>query len=320
MTELSKKIDEAILETGKIIVGKDEQIRLIFGSILCGGHVLLDDLPGTGKTTLVKTISKVLGCNASRVQFTPDLLPSDILGMNIFDQKTSDFKMMHGPIMTNIFLADEINRAIPRTQSALLEAMEELQVTIDGTTYPLPKPFVVMATQNPVEMESTFKLPIAQMDRFMMRLSLGYPTYNEEIDMLKTVGDGIPFDKINEIISNQEIVNAQEDIAKVHIDDRVTEYIVSIADATRDNDMLTLSCSPRGSRALYRASKVWAAISGRDYVIPDDVKYLAPHIVSHRIVASKEATMNGLSSKDVVTDILAKVDFPVSDEELIGAK
>lgn len=320
MQWISKKIDDAVLETSKIIIGKEEKIKLIFMSILCGGHVLLDDLPGTGKTTLVKTISRVLGCTSSRVQFTPDLLPSDILGMNVFDQKLSDFRMMHGPVMTNIFLADEINRAIPRTQSALLEAMEELQVTIDGKTYPLPKPFVVMATQNPVEMESTFKLPVAQMDRFMVRLSLGYPSSDEEVDMLKTVGDGIPFEKINTIITGEEIIKAQEEIVNIHIDDKVTKYIVSIAEATRVHEALTLSCSPRGSRALYKASKTWAALNGRDYVTPDDVKYLTPHIISHRLLASKIASAGSVDVDDIIDDILSKVEFPVSDEELLGAK
>ena len=318
--ELKTKIEKAIVETSKIIVGKDYQLRLLFASILCGGHILFDDLPGTGKTTLVKTVSKVLGCKASRVQFTPDLLPSDIVGMNVFDQKISDFKMKQGPVMTNLFLADEINRAIPRTQSALLEAMEELQVTVDGETWALPKPFIVLATQNPVEMESTFNLPTAQMDRFTMKITLGYPEHDDEINMLKIVGDNIPFDIIEPIFSPDELIEMQEEITKVFIDDKLLDYMVSIANATRDSSLVSLPCSPRGSRALYRATKAWAVMNDRDYVIPQDVKDLAPYILSHRIVASNEATVENMTQEEIIQRIISDIKLPYDEEELIGAK
>ncbi|MDR0851500.1 MAG: MoxR family ATPase [Clostridiales Family XIII bacterium] len=320
MNDLQEKTNAAVLEASKIIIGKEKQIRLILTAIFCGGHVLLDDLPGSGKTTLVKVISRVLGCDFSRVQFTPDLLPSDIVGMNIFDQKTSEFKMMHGPVMTNLFLADEINRAIPRTQSALLEAMEELQVTIDGKTWSLPKPFIVMATQNPVEMESTFHLPAAQMDRFMLRLSLGYPAHDDEIEMLKTVGDDIPFDQLQPIFTAEDISGIGKDIAKVHIDDKVTAYIVSIVEATRNNPLVTLPAGPRGSRALYRAGKAWAAIAGRSYVTPDDIKTLAPHMLPHRIVPSADALRGNKDAIEIITGILSNTDFPAADGALIDAE
>ncbi|WP_409969563.1 AAA family ATPase [Bengtsoniella intestinalis] len=231
-------------ETEKIMVGKDKQIRLMVLSILSGGHVLLEDMPGLGKTTLIKTLSIVLGCDFKRIQFTPDLLPSDIVGMNIYNRQTGGFEMLHGPVMTNILLADEVNRAIPRTQSALLEAMEERQVTIDGTTYPLPAPFVVMATQNPVESESTFKLPAAQMDRFLIRLSLGYPTVEEEMSMLKILGDQIPFDTINPVVTPEKVLELQAAIEQVRVSDEVSTYIVSLVQKTRDNPFLKAGASP----------------------------------------------------------------------------
>jgi len=319
MHQVKEITDSVISETSKIIIGKEEQIKLVMTAILCGGHVLIDDLPGVGKTTLVKTISRALGCAFSRVQFTPDLLPSDIVGMKVFNQKTGEFTIMHGPIMTNIFLADEINRAIPRTQSALLEAMEERQVTIDGVTYKTPAPFVVMATQNPVEMESTFRLPIAQIDRFMVRLSLGYPGHGEEIEMLRTVGDEIPFESVNPVLDNEELSRLQHYIRSVYISESVLEYIINLTEFTRKSKILTLPAGPRGSRALYRAGKVRAAMNGRDYVTPDDIKYLAPHILCHRLALSSEARLNGRSADEVVAQALSEVAAPGGGEKALYA-
>lgn len=318
MKEIRQASEEIISATSRVVIGKEAQVRLVVMAVLAGGHILFDDLPGTGKTTLVKVLSRVLGCGFSRVQFTPDLLPSDILGMNVFDQKTGDFVMMPGPVTTNIFLADEINRAIPRTQSALLEAMEELQVTVDGTCYPLPKPFLVMATQNPVEMESTFHLPIAQMDRFLIRLTLGYPGHDDEMQMLRVVGDELDFDAITPVVNAEQILDMQARLREVHMGDDVLDYIVSIVEATRANELLRLPVGPRGSRALYRATKAWAAMKGRDFVVPDDVKALAPYLLSHRVTLSGEARLSGKDVPGVMAEILEGVAAPATKEEILG--
>ena len=317
MKNIQEKVQDAVAEASKVIVGKEDSIRLIITSVLAGGHLLLDDLPGAGKTTLVKTLSKVFGCSFSRVQFTPDLLPSDVTGLSVYDQKLGDFRMRIGPVVTNLFLADEINRAIPRTQAALLEAMEEGQVTIDGETIELPRPFLVMATQNPVEQESTFRLPAAQMDRFFMRLSLGYPDPDGEVLMLKTVGDDIPFDKLNRMFEEGELVDMQKQIRDVHISDKVLGYIVAVVDATRNTHLLVLPASPRGTRALYRAGKAWAAINGRDFVTPDDVKMLATHILPHRVMVSGEARLSGKTDVDIIKELLNAVPVPVDEEDMI---
>lgn len=309
--------DRMLKEVHKIIVGKDEQTRLMLCAILSGGHILLDDLPGVGKTTLVRTLSIALGCDFRRVQFTPDLLPSDVVGMNIYDQKTGAFRMMHGPVMTNILLADEINRAIPRTQSALLEAMEECQVTIDGVTYPLPVPFTVMATQNPVEFESTFRLPAAQMDRFFLRLSLGYPEKEEEVRMLRGVGDGIPFETVQAVTDADEIARLQQEIHSVTVSDSVVGYMVSLVNATRSHPMIRMGASPRGSRALYRGSKTLAAMSGRDFVTPDDVQALAVPILAHRLVLSNEAKLAGRDAESVLRELLDTVPVPPTHEDML---
>ncbi|MDR3296137.1 MAG: MoxR family ATPase [Clostridiales Family XIII bacterium] len=319
MNEIQETSAAVVREASKVIIGKEKQIELILTAIFCGGHVLLDDLPGVGKTTLVKVMARILGCSFARVQFTPDLLPSDITGMNVFDQKTGDFRILHGPVMTNLFLADEINRAIPRTQSALLEAMEELQVTIDGTPWPLPRPFIVMATQNPVEMESTFRLPAAQMDRFLLRLSLGYPSHDDEIGMLKAVGDEIPFDALSPLLHAGEIAEIQQRIAAVHVNDKVLDYIVTVVEATRSGGLLTLPAGPRGSRALYRAGKAFAAIRGRNFVTPGDVKTLAPHILPHRVAAGSEARLLNKDAAEIVADILDKTAVPDDEEAMLHA-
>ena len=307
-------------ETEKIIVGKRDKIRLIIMAVLAGGHVLLDDLPGVGKTTLLKTLSIALGCTSKRVQFVPDLLPSDICGMKIYNQKTGDFQVVEGPVMTNLLLADEINRAIPRTQSALLEAMEERQVTIDAETLPLPKPFLVLATENPVESESTFRLPAAQMDRFLIRLSLGYPAAEEETRMLQNLGDRSPFETVETVTCAEELVKLQDQAAQVYVSDAVAAYIVALAGATRSHTDLSMGASPRGSRGLYRAAKVWAAMEGRDYVTPDDVQYLAVPVLSHRLLLTGQARFSGKSAESVVREVLSSVEVPPRTEEMFRGR
>ena len=307
-------------ETEKIIVGKRDKIRLIIMAVLAGGHVLLDDLPGVGKTTLLKTLSIALGCTSKRVQFVPDLLPSDICGMKIYNQKTGDFQVVEGPVMTNLLLADEINRAIPRTQSALLEAMEERQVTIDAETLPLPKPFLVLATENPVESESTFRLPAAQMDRLLIRLSLGYPAAEEETRMLQNLGDRIPFETVETVTCAEELVKLQDQAAQVYVSDAVAAYIVALAGATRSHTDLSMGASPRGSRGLYRAAKVWAAMEGRDYVTPDDVQYLAVPVLSHRLLLTGQARFSGKSAESVVWEVLSSVEVPPRTEEMFRGR
>ena len=274
-TPIRSLAEEIGAECGKVIIGKGEQIRLVLTSLFAGGHVLIDDIPGVGKTTLVKALAAVLGCGMVRVQFTPDLLPSDIVGMNIYHQKTGEMVFSPGPVMTNILLADEINRAIPRTQSALLEAMEERQVSVDGVTYPLAPPFIVLATQNPVETETTFPLPAAQLDRFLFKLSMGYPTEAEETPMLRAVGDGASFQGLRPLLSPERINAIADEVRQVRLADPVVTYIVELVQATREQPDLACGASPRVSRDLFRASKAYTALAGRDFVTPDDVKYLA---------------------------------------------
>jgi len=308
--DIAKLADRMTAETEKIIYGKEEQIRLIIMALLAQGHVLLEDLPGVGKTTLIKTLSIVSGCASKRIQFVPDLLPADILGMNIYDRNSGEFRRLPGPVFTNLLLADEINRAVPRTQSALLEAMEERQVTIDGETTVLPAPFVVMATQNPVESESTFRLPAAQMDRFLIRLSMGYPTAQEEREMLLSLGDAIPLDKLETITSPEELISAQQEIASVQVSRSVADYLVSLVSATRSHPMVRMGASPRASRALFRAAKAWAAMSGRTFVTPDDIQTLAQPVLAHRLLLSNEARISGTTAADIISGLVNHLPAP----------
>ena len=311
---LHAQSQKVVAETEKIIVGKTRQIELILMAVLAQGHILLEDLPGVGKTTLVKTLSRVLGCQTKRIQFTPDLLPSDILGMNVYNQQTGSFQLLQGPVMTNLLLADEINRAIPRTQSALLEAMEEGQVTIDGKTDPLPAPFMVMATQNPVESESTFRLPAAQMDRFLIRLSLGYPEAAEEELMLQNLGDEIPMDHVQCVTNPDLLIQMQQSARQVAIAPALTAYIVALVQATRHHPLLRMGASPRASRALYRAGKVWAAMQGRNFVTPDDIQEIAVPILAHRLLLKSEAQLDNTTPEKVVQDLLKEVPVPPAGE------
>lgn len=320
MNEIAALTQRIVRETEKIIVGKEEKIRLLIMAVLADGHVLLDDLPGVGKTTLVKTLSCALGCQSRRVQFVPDLLPADICGMKIYNQKLGDFQTIPGPVMTNLLLADEINRAIPRTQSALLEAMEERQVTVDGETYPLPRPFLVLATQNPVESESTFRLPAAQMDRFLICLSMGYPGAEEEVQMLRSLGDSIPLETVKTVTCAEEITALQQQAAQVYLSDEAAAYIVALVQATRSHSALAMGASPRGSRGLYRAAKVWAAMQDRSYVVPDDVQALLQPVLAHRLVLTGEARFSGLTAASVLAEIAAAVEVPPKTEELFHGR
>lgn len=297
--ETTSKIKENV---NKIIIGKSDVIDLILTSILAGGHVLLEDTPGTGKTVLAKSIAKSINSDFKRIQFTPDLLPSDITGLNIFNQKENQFTFIKGPIFTNILLADEINRATPRTQSSLLEAMEEKQITTDGTTRYLEKPFLVIATQNPIETAGTFPLPEAQLDRFMMQLNMGYPTENEELEIINRFISDNPLEKINAVCNKEDIIEMQNLVSIVFVHNSIRNYIVNIVQATRKNSSIALGISPRGTLALLKASQVYATIKGRNYVIPDDVKFLAPFVLAHRIIPS-----NGFSNRKTNVDLINKL-------------
>ncbi len=297
-------------EIAKIFVGKTEQVELITMSVFAGGHVLLDDLPGSGKTTLIKTMSRALGCDFKRIQFTPDLLPSDIIGMTIYDRAEGSFKQVKGPVFTNILLADEINRAIPRTQAALLEAMEEQQVTIDNDTIPLPEPFFVMATENPVERESTFQLPAAQMDRFFVRLSLGFPDREEEAKMLTELGDTIDFSVVDVVSSPDELMDIRREIQGVFVSDNIKEYIVELVHRSREHKLLKSGASPRASRCIYQGGKSYAAIQGRDYVTPEDIAAIFLPIMGHRVILSNEARYTKKTEADILASILEGTPVP----------
>lgn len=276
--------EKVVENVSQVIIGKEKEIELIIVSFLSGGHVLLEDIPGMGKTMMIKAFSKTLDLPFKRIQFTPDLLPSDITGINFYNQKTGDFQFREGPLFSNIVLTDEINRATPRTQSSLLEAMEEKQITADGVTRRLKMPFMVLATQNPVESYGTFPLPEAQLDRFFMRIKLGYPTKEEEkIIIKKNIGN--PLESIEPIINHEELKSLFEDVSKVSIQDDVMDYLINIVNETRNKDTIELGVSPRGSIALFKASQAYAAINGRDYIIPEDIKEMAPYILNHRIIA-----------------------------------
>lgn len=295
----------------KVIVGKDDVINLTLVAVLCEGHILLEDVPGIGKTTLARALAASLGCSFRRIQFTPDLLPSDVTGLSWFNQKEQVFEFRPGPVISQVVLADEINRATPRTQSALLEAMQERQITVDGVTRPLPRPFLVMATQNPVELEGTFPLPEAQIDRFLLRVVIGYPTIKEESAILDRFRANDPLPQLESVVTSEVIIQLQEERKQIKVEESIRDYIVAIARATRGHPEIELGASPRASLALYWASQAYAAIQGRDYVLPDDVKYMSPHVLTHRLMISPQAQLRGRLPTELVGDIVEAVPVPV---------
>src|SRR5574337_1313681 len=299
--------EKVVANVERVIVGKHEEVRLALVALLCRGHLLIEDVPGTGKTVLAKAIARSLGCTFRRIQFTPDLLPSDVTGLSIYNQKTQEFEFRPGPIMAQIVLADEINRATPKTQSALLECMEEHQATIDGTTYPMPDPFLVIATQNPIEYEGTFALPEAQLDRFMLRLRLGYPEPVDEIVILDEQKRRHPIDELLEVATVEELQGLQAAVREVYVDPAVADYIVRLVGATRAHPDVYLGASPRGSLALYKAGQAYAALLGRDYVIPDDVKALAEPALAHRLIVKTAASIRDVDPDAVVRELLESV-------------
>ncbi|MBX5449521.1 AAA family ATPase [Thermogemmatispora sp.] len=308
--DLAAAVQRVIRNVESVIVGKAEAVTFTLIAVICRGHVLIEDVPGVGKTVLTKSIARSIGCSFKRIQFTPDLLPSDITGVSIYNQKTGNFEFRPGPIMAQIVLADEVNRATPKTQSALLEAMEESQVTVDGRTYPLPEPFMVMATQNPIEYEGTFPLPEAQLDRFMMNISLGYPSPADEINILNSQQDHHPLEDLQQIMTAEELLEIQKQVRSIHVDQSIREYIVAITNATRHHGSIYLGASPRGSLALFRAAQALAAIRGRSYVIPDDVKLMVKPTLAHRIIVTPAARVRSVTSSSILDEILQTVPVP----------
>ena len=296
---------------GKVIIGKAGMIELLLVALLSDGHVLIEDVPGTGKTTLAKALARSLDLSFARIQFTPDLLPSDVTGINFYNQKTQEFEFRPGPVISQILLADEINRATPRTQSALLEAMQERQVTVDRETWRLPHPFLVLATQNPIELEGTFPLPEAQVDRFLMQISLGYPSEAEENDILLRYGQSDPLASLATVVTAEQLQAMQDEVRTVRVDESVRQYLVRVTRATREHQAVELGVSPRGTLALYRASQALAAVRGRGFAIPDDVKLLAPYVLTHRIHISPQTRLRGRTPQEVVAQIVSEVPVPV---------
>ncbi len=307
-TQSATGIAQEIVENVcKVIVGKNTVIERALAAVIAQGHILIEDVPGVGKTMLAKSISASIGCSFKRIQFTPDLLPSDIVGVSIYNQSTGEFQFRPGPVMAQVVLVDEINRATPKTQSALLEAMEELQVTVDGVTRPLERPFVVMATQNPIEHEGTFPLPEAQLDRFLMRISLGYPTFSEELSVIEQQEQTHPIDELQAVASPGDVTGLQDAAKNVYVDSAVREYIVTLIDATRNHEDVSLGASPRASLGMFRAARGLAIMRDRDYVIPDDVKELAHAVLAHRLILSPSARMRGLQTAQVIDGLLESV-------------
>ena len=308
---LAQNVAERIAQSvGQVIIGKRNEVRLAVLGLLCKGHILIEDIPGVGKTMLAKALARVIGCTFSRIQFTPDMLPSDVTGVSLFNQKTREFEFRAGPIMAQIVLADEINRATPKTQAALLEAMEEHQVTVDGITHQMENPFMILATQNPIEYEGTFPLPEAQLDRFMIRLQLGYPSPAEELTVLSAQQYEHPITNLQQVVSLQELIAAQQAIREIYVADEVKRYIIDLVNATRQHPDVYLGSSPRGSLALFRTSQARAAMAGRDYVVPDDVKALAEVTLAHRVIVGPAARIKDISSRTVVQDVLAATSVP----------
>ena len=302
--------DRILANVEKVIIGKSAELQLTMVGLLCQGHLLIEDVPGVGKTMLAKALARSIGTTFNRIQFTPDMLPSDVTGVSIFNQLTREFEFRPGPIMAQIVLADEINRATPKTQAALLEAMEEKQVTVDGVTHKLPPPFMVLATQNPIEYEGTFPLPEAQLDRFLLRLSLGYPTQANEIAVLERQQFAHPIDTLEQVVGVDELLAAQAEVRKVYADPAIKSYLVEIVTQTRKHPDVYLGASPRGSLAVYHTAQARAALNGRDYIIPDDIKALAEAALAHRIIIGPAARIKDVSTRTVIHDIVNSVPVP----------
>ena len=313
ISRIKQAVDRLLDNVSKVIVGKKATIELVLAALLCEGHVLIEDVPGIGKTMLAKAVAKSLGCSFKRIQSTPDLLPSDVTGIHYFNQKTSEFEFRPGPVMANIVLVDEINRATPRTQSCLLECMQEQQVTVDLETIPLPRPFIVIATQNPVELEGTFPLPEAQLDRFLLRVGLNYPTKDEEKEILSRFQQLNPLDSLTSVIESAELAELQRLCRQVYVDDSISDYTVAITRATRAHEGIKLGASPRASLGIHLAAQALAAIRGRNYVIPDDVKYLAVPALAHRLISKTEARLRGQSLESIINEIVSTVPVPVEE-------
>jgi MoxR-like ATPase len=305
---IAKKI---IANVEQVIVGKRRQIVLSLISWFCGGHVLLEDVPGVAKTMLARAMARSVGCTFKRIQCTPDLLPTDVTGVSVFNQKTAEFEFRPGPIFAQVVLSDEINRATPRTQSALLEAMAEARVTVDGITHVLQPPFLVIATQNPIDHEGTFPLPEAQLDRFLMRFSLGYPSMDEELTMLSLLEQGNPLDQLQPVVSAEELLAAQQAVRRIHVDPKVRRYLAQIVQDTRTCEELALGASPRASLALFRTAQALAAVSGRNFAQPDDVKQLAGAVLTHRLILRPESRLRKLTAADIVAEVVARVPVPM---------
>ena len=301
---------EIVANVEKVIIGKSAAVELGVVALMCQGHALIEDVPGVGKTMLARSIARSSGCEFKRIQFTPDLLPSDVTGVSIYNQKSGEFEFRQGPIISQFVLADEVNRATPKTQSAMLEAMEERQVTVEGITHEVPRPFMVMATQNPVEYEGTFPLPEAQLDRFLLMITLGYPTQEEEISIIDGQQTSHPIDSLQAIAQGDEITHLQETVKQVYVDDLIKQYIVSLVEATRSHADISLGSSPRGSLALFRGAQAIALLRDREFALPDDVKELAVSVLSHRIIVSAAARMRGVGAREVIGGIVDSVAVP----------
>lgn len=314
MSYYQDQVSNILANIRRVMIGKDQVTTLSLVAFLAEGHVLLEDVPGVGKTMLVRAMAKSLNCNFKRIQFTPDLLPSDVTGVSIYNPKELEFEFRSGPIFGDIVLADEINRTSPKTQSALLEAMEEMNVTVDGMTKSLEKPFFVMATQNPVDYEGTYPLPEAQLDRFLLKLRMGYPNEIDELEMLNRTDQSHPIEEIQAVMQKEELLAIQELIEKIYIDRTVKKYIIQIVTKTRSDDKVQLGASPRGSIALMKAAKAYAFVQNRDYVIPDDIKYLAPFVLAHRLILNPEAKYEGTTADRIIHDILTEVEVPITKE------
>lgn len=297
----------------RVIVGKRDVVEMMLVALLCEGHILLEDVPGVGKTMLAKSLSRSLDCSFARIQFTPDLLPTDITGVSVYNQKSGDFEYRAGPIMSQIVLADEINRASPRTQSALLEAMQERQSTVDGVTRPLPRPFLVVATQNPIELEGTFPLPEAQVDRFLLRLKMGYPELEEERAILRRFRESDPLDTLQPVVSSDQLQQVIPLCRQVFVHELIEKYIVNLARTSRESDDFALGVSPRGTMAVYRAGQALAALRGRNYILPDDVQYVAPFALLHRLIPSAQTRLRGRPIQALFDEIVGKVPVPVEE-------